>query len=490
MQAYYGDIHSHCGASYGHGSLEDALHNARLQLDFCSVTGHSSWPDLDSRNMPADVREYHLRGFERMAEGWSDFVSAHQAASLTGKFVAFPSYEAHFFEAGDRVIYHRKAPETMFIPRDFSQLQAQARDSGREVFLLPHHIGYARGFRGLNWDLFDGTASPLVEIISMHGCSESDAAPFPYLHTMGPRSSGQTMQAGLAAGMMFGVTGSTDHHSAHPGSYGWGLTGVWAEELTLDALWEALLARRTWALSGDRIEVSFAVNGADMGSEITGGGQRELSYSIQGEAPLDSLEILKDNSVIHRFCPGMQQPRLAERGRLRVELGWGEKDVQQEWDVRLSVDGGELTGIHPKFRGRDTVDPLDRNQGGYRLSEITGRGEDYFVFRTTTRGNPTSSTAATQGCGLEIIHDGDAVLEVSVNGVERRYPLSELVRGSQSFHLGGFLSGAVRISRFLPLEELTLTGMINDDGPGGTYYLRVRQRNNHWAWSSPIRYRR
>ena len=39
--AYYGDIHNHCGISYGHGTIEDAYENAKLQLDFVSVTGDS-----------------------------------------------------------------------------------------------------------------------------------------------------------------------------------------------------------------------------------------------------------------------------------------------------------------------------------------------------------------------------------------------------------------------------------------------------------------
>ena len=489
MRAYYGDIHSHCGASYGHGSIEDALHNARLQLDFCSITGHSSWPDLGSRAMPEEVRAYHQKGFARMAENWPGFAAAHAAASTPGRFVAFPSYESHSFEAGDRGVYHRKAPEAMIIPEDFSELQDLASSSQGEIFLLPHHIGYARGFRGINWDLFDGSASPLVEIISMHGCNESDEASYPPLHTMGPRSSGQTMQAGLAAGKFFGVTGSTDHHSAHPGSYGWGLTGVWAQELTLDALWEAFQKRRTWAVSGDRIEISFQVDGVGMGSQVEGRGRRNLAYAVRGEGPIDYLEILKDNRVIHRVHPERPRPHLPERGRLFLELGWGEKGVQQDWEVRISIHGGRLTGITPKFRGRDTVDPLHRPEGRYRLSEITDRGERTFAFRTITWGNPTGSTAATHGCGLEITHHGNGVLEVQANNTIRRLPLAELARGSASFHLGGFLSGAVRVSRFVPPEEYTLTGAADDDGPGGTYYLRVRQHNNHWAWSSPIQYR-
>ena len=43
---FYGDLHNHCGISYGHGSLENALRNATLPLDFVSITGHAYWPDM------------------------------------------------------------------------------------------------------------------------------------------------------------------------------------------------------------------------------------------------------------------------------------------------------------------------------------------------------------------------------------------------------------------------------------------------------------
>ncbi|MGD8967542.1 MAG: hypothetical protein PVI07_08540 [Anaerolineae bacterium] len=46
LKAYYGDLHNHCDISYGHGTLEDAFLNARVQLDFCSVTGYALWPDI------------------------------------------------------------------------------------------------------------------------------------------------------------------------------------------------------------------------------------------------------------------------------------------------------------------------------------------------------------------------------------------------------------------------------------------------------------
>src|SRR5690606_14052229 len=96
------------------------------------------------------------------------------------------------------------------------------RDRGIETFLLPHHIGYRQGYRGINWATYTPEFSPVVEIMSMHGASESADAPYPYLHTMGPRNWQSTWQYGLAQGNVVGVMGSTDHHSGHPGSYGHG----------------------------------------------------------------------------------------------------------------------------------------------------------------------------------------------------------------------------------------------------------------------------
>jgi len=76
--------------------------------------------------------------------------------------------------------------------------------------------------------------------------AESDDAPRPYLHSMGPRDDRGSMRAGLRADHRFGVIGSSDHHAAHPGSHDHGRLGVWVPQLTRDAIWRGLDARRTW----------------------------------------------------------------------------------------------------------------------------------------------------------------------------------------------------------------------------------------------------
>ena len=54
---YWGDLHTHCNITYGHGSMEDALEAATQQLDFCCIVAHALWPDIpgkdDSRHSSA-----------------------------------------------------------------------------------------------------------------------------------------------------------------------------------------------------------------------------------------------------------------------------------------------------------------------------------------------------------------------------------------------------------------------------------------------------
>jgi hypothetical protein len=50
---------------------------------------------------------------------------------------------------------------------------------------------------------------------------------------------------------------STDDHLGYPGAYGEGLAAVYADSLTRESIMEALRARRTYAVNGDRIRLDF-----------------------------------------------------------------------------------------------------------------------------------------------------------------------------------------------------------------------------------------
>jgi len=242
LEVYYGDLHNHCGLSYGNGSFEDAIINARLQLDFVSVTLHAFWPDMPVADKKLDyLVEYHREGFAKAVHNWKKYLQKVDKENQSGKFLVFPSYEWHSNYYGDHCVYYKSGvDQPMLDSPDLTSLHAQ----------LDHWFDN-------NWAEFTENRSPVVESFSFHGSSESSESAYPYLHTMGPRHEQSCIQYGWSQGNIFGVIGSTDHHNAFPGSYGFGRLGVWSKSLTREAVWESIKKRRTYALTGDKIEFTF-----------------------------------------------------------------------------------------------------------------------------------------------------------------------------------------------------------------------------------------
>ena len=222
-------------------------------------------------------------------------------------------------------------------------LRKKLREHGSPAFMLPHHVGYKTGFRGINWAAFTPEFSPVVEMMSFHGCSEhSDATPA-YLHAMGPRDECSTIQYALSQGHIFGLIGSTDHHSAHPGTYGYGLMGVWAESLSRNAIWDAIAARRTFAMSGDRVRLMVALNECPMGSLYCPFSQdRWIDVEVDADASIDYIDVLHNNQVIHRESVFKAAPDYTQPHKVVLEMGWGEAPHLTDWTVDLRVEGGKL----------------------------------------------------------------------------------------------------------------------------------------------------
>jgi hypothetical protein len=507
-RVYYGDLHNHCGISYGHGPVEDAYRNAALQLDFASVTGHAAWPDIEDQPMPEAVIAYHRDGFARLKRDWHHYLEVTDGARRPGEFETFYSYEVHSFRHGDRTFVTPDAPAELEPPETNEAFDAVLAgvDARRDrVLLLPHHIGYAPGYRGVNWDSVTDAATPVVEIISMHGLAESDQGNVPYLHTMGPLYGDHTMVGGLRRGLHFGVLGSTDHHSAHPGSFGYGKTAVWATELSRDAIWDAILARRTYAVSGDRIELEFSVNGFPMGSVLASTAQtRTITVRTVAGGPIDRIEVIRNGRVLARHDPVTTSARPAARppspfgppsfsgpvrGKAVIEFGWGQKGEEVNWDVTVTPRGATLLGVEPRLRGHDVVDPLDTADGPYAFSSWERKGNSVHL-KTRTTGNATATSAQTQALCLELEGTPDNAIEVVAQGRRYEVTLGEILEFSRTEYTAGFVSPAIRFHRLALENEYTAEReFIDNQGPEqpeDVYYVRVIQANGHGAWSSPI----
>ncbi|MFA5689991.1 MAG: hypothetical protein WC959_12785, partial [Kiritimatiellales bacterium] len=78
----------------------------------------------------------------------------------------------------------------------------------------------------------------------------------------------------------------------------------------------------------------------------------------------------------------------------------------------------------------------------------------------------------------------------NINGQKETIPLQRLIAGAHTGHLGDIDSPCYRFSRAPLPHELNYQFTVQDSGDAGDfYYLRVRQKDDQWAWSSPIFFR-
>jgi len=493
---YYGDIHNHCAISYGLGSLEDALSNARERLDFVSITGHAHWPDMPEPNERVQhIIDFHVEGFARLKEGWQTMMETLRESDEEGSFIVYPAFEVHFCATGDRNVLYKDLEGDILYPKDLADLNDQLRDlrkQGIDTLAQPHHVGYKTGTRGIDWGTFDPEFAPVAEMLSMHGCSESSENPLPFLHVMGPSDWESTIQYGLAQGNIFGFTGGTDHHSGHPGSYGHGMTGVWAKDLSRDSIWEALYQRRTWAMTGDRIDLRFAINDEPMGSVIKPAANNKITVDIAAGAAIDYVDIIKNNRLLKRFSQcdfATPKPSGNIRTKLHLELGWGPRKETQNWKVEFGIREGKILQVEPRFRGQQVVSPLEAEgiSESHHTAHVNQTSDTAVNFSAVSGGNPNNFSPNMQGMCLEIEASTDAIVYAVINGKTWQWPLSTLIEGARSDLTEGIESAALRIHRAPLPHELKWQCRFEDDSVDGDfYYIRVRQKNEQWAWSSPI----
>lgn len=514
-RAYFGDLHNHCNISYAHGSLDDAVNNARQRLDFCSVTGHAHWPDMPEPNERTQhIIDFHERGFAKLRGNWPNTLATLAAANESGNFVTFPGFEVHSSRDGDRAVIYRDREGELIYPESIPDLDAHLEsliESGTPALALPHHIGYHQGARGINWERFNERVSPVVEVYSMHGAAETSEGPVPFLHSMGPADWRSTVQYGLNRGHVFGFVADTDHHSAHPGSYGHGITGIWATELTRTALWRAIFARRTYAMTGDKVVLDYSLGGTPMGGVRRPGPAGGLQVDVTGGAPIDYVDVVHNGHTVRRVSvTDMQRhqddeatsalsgsPRI--RTKLFLEVGWGPRGKAASWDGSFGISQGSLHSVDARFRGPDVLSPEDSSDNAGDPGNGHGafyssweRTDDRSVrFQTRTYGNPTTSTPGTQGICLEIEAPPETRVWTELNGVKSQTRLERLMVGGKSGHLRHEIDSPAWLLHRAPEEwEYTWHLELDDFTPelesGDYVYLRVRQQNNQWAWGSPV----
>ena len=249
--------------------------------------------------------------------------SAHKVANREatriyyepGRFATLFAEEWADGETADhRNVYYRDDPgET--VARASNTYALFDRFRGQDVIVVPHtpNIDCLVGWKHADWSRHDPELQRLVEICQIRGDCEEEGP----VGSLPKGGHGGSVRSALARGLRLGFVGGTDTHRQTAGGPGhelhplvestgpgfWGQTAVLAPELTREAVFDALRARRCYATSGARILLWFEVNGEPMGSELCATGPVVIEARCYAEALISELAVVKNGNVWQQFGP-------------------------------------------------------------------------------------------------------------------------------------------------------------------------------------------
>jgi hypothetical protein len=476
LRRYWGDLHGQSGETIGMGTAEAYFRYAR-DAAFIDMVGHQG------------------NDFQITDDFWSELNRLTAEFDVPGRFVCLPGYEwsGNTGMGGDRNIFYRREGRPI---RRSSHILVQGQTSTEAIYtadelfraldgedaIVIAHVG------GRYADLkyaHDGRLERAVEVHSTWGTFE------------------WLLHDAFEKGFRVGVVCHSDDHKGRPGatrpgasSFGaiGGLTCYFMQELTRDALFEALRQRRHYGTTGARIFVDLhaafdqpvtrfsddpllgpakesAVQRAAMGDIIRPGRvPMRLSGEVIGTVPVERVDIMHGTSVAQTVRPY----RAADLGR-RVRVLW---------------QGAEYRG-----RGRETLWQGKLTVGGNRIAKFAAVNflNPERIVQETLAGTALAWTSVTTGnlAGIDLwLERADrGALEVETNVVSGKVDLAALADDTRTFD-GGGLGRQISVYR-LPEKDWSRKVRIDHtmSFAGGVdlpVYVRVTQADGHQAWSSPI----
>lgn len=350
--SWWGDLHGQSGETVGINRAEDWFAFGR-DLSFLDACAHQA------------------NDFQIKAAFWRQLDALAARFEEPGRYITLPGYEwsGNTAVGGDRNVWYLRPGRP--IRRSSRALLEEHEDAGNEAttaralftalaaeeqvgeVLVAAHVGGRHA--DLAW-AHDGRFERLVEIHSAWGTFE------------------WLLLDALALGHRVGVVANSDGHKGRPGAsypgaatFGavGGLTGWTAPTLRREALFQALLARRTWATSGARIDLELRVRPLgptrrfDEDPAVFPGAparpvawlghgdiaeteavRAEARLRVRGTAGLLGVELRRGAEAVARWRPA------AAPGR-RARLSWEGAEYrgrgrQTRWDGQATLTGATL----------------------------------------------------------------------------------------------------------------------------------------------------
>lgn len=198
-----------------------------------------------------------------------------------------------------------------------------------DVIAIPHHTNHTSApvvgkdgqpsWRNFDLRALDTRFTPVIEMCQTRGAFETEETDPDWHVKVG--GYGSSLRSALARGLRIGFVGGSDNH------HGWAtrladtpeycsLTGIQARELTREAIFDAIKARRTYATTGVHIVLDFSLNGKfPMGSEVKlpPTDKHAFKISVRGTAPIERVEIISQGATLAKLDSG---------GKRDIDLTW------------------------------------------------------------------------------------------------------------------------------------------------------------------------
>ena len=295
----FGELHKHSDFSWCNSSMDrsvDFIHRYMTDLigaDFTAITDHSE----------------QISDFQ-----WNLTRIANRLYNRAPKYVTLLAQEVHpvnifnpeLVTEGHRNLYFRSDCDKVYSMNDERTINHEGLWNAldfRTVMTLPHTTHCIPEKR--DWKIYNPRFEPAIELYQFArgsgeylGCPQSNI----------PREKvvpGCFVQDALALGYKFGFVSGGEHNAV-------GLTGVYARSLSRTAIFDAIRARRTYALTGIRkLFVDMRVDDAFIGEEkqITPNSSvqpRRIHIKIESTASVIRVDIIRNNGLVYVEKPDCQ----------------------------------------------------------------------------------------------------------------------------------------------------------------------------------------
>lgn len=459
-QLWWGDLHGQSIIGCGARTIDAYYAHAR---DFAG----------------ADVASHQANCFLVSGDEWRDTAASTARHHAPGRFVTWLGVEwsgasnvggdHNVYFPGDDADLHRCSHEFIADKSDLDSDLKHVEDLYRHYrgtdTLVAVHVGGRTA--DLRWH--DPALDRLIEVHSTHATSE------------------WFLLDALARGYKMGVIAGSDGVDGRPGNshpghltvrnVRGGLTAITAPALTREALWKALKARHCYATSGERILLEFRCGGASMGDEFVlqrGATLPAFEVRVAGTAPIESVDFFRGTE---RIASVNLLAAACEAGRSnRLRVAWQGTSAQgnwqrarMHWDGGLQVEGARIVAV--EGYAFDTPDEgiLSTDAHAVRWRSVTGGDYDGVV--------------------VALDRPDDAVLAFATEPLTIRTPLARLGPAGRRFEATS-PARALEL-RWLPgrMPAADFAHAFHDRSPPSgehAYWVRVRQVDGAFAWSSPI----